>query len=309
MNELDTLSAGEIVPYSGEGQPLAPMNHDSWTTDVDLLTERGQHQPQGPTMFGTAMPAGTSQQQIDAILGQLGGVFLHDFSSLNFPAHMINGAISFMTANATKTPFHVTKQHSFNLHGQDDWLGNAFGNMVHQLSGSPRAKQSFVTACLKWLAKASKQLNPTEGSVTAPKMAPINSDPTANLTDQQYDTLVKHNNHVQAQTMGRLQQLWGEYSFQQNIEIAQNHLNSLPANERAHFDRYTGSWPWTHFLNSYEGLTGLFNMAIGANSIPRNGPDIAREIAECEKVMRTNRKQWLADSQLQARYRTLLDRG
>jgi hypothetical protein len=138
-------------------------------------------------------------------------------------------------------------------------------------------------------------------------MAPTNSDPTANLTDQQYQQLVDHNNRVQAQTMATLQQKWGTYTFKQNIEIAQKYMESLPSNERAHFDRFTGNFPWTHMLNTVECLTFLFDAATGAHSIPKDGAGIARELASIENVMRTERAKYLKDPQLQARYRTLLD--
>ncbi|MNG40118.1 hypothetical protein D3C84_1285600 [compost metagenome] len=49
-------------------------------------------------------------------------------------------------------------------------------------------------------------------------------------------------------------------------------------------------------------------MAIGANSIPTNGPDIAKEILQIEALMRepATRKAYLKDDALQARYRQLL---
>lgn len=130
-NDLDTLSAGELQPYD-PGQSLAPMEHDSWTqnTDVDLLREDHRHQSSGVQLFGAPLPAGTTAQHVEVMLGQLGGAFMADFSSLGYPQAYINAAVQFMTANATKAPYRVQQQHQFNLHGQDDYLGHAFGNMV-----------------------------------------------------------------------------------------------------------------------------------------------------------------------------------
>lgn len=308
-NDLETLSAGEIQPYS-EGPILAPLSPDTWGR-TEVLTNQEiddyQRQPQSPTLFGAAMPAGTSRAQVEAILGQLGGAFMADLSSLGYPAHMVNAAISFMTANATKAPYQVTRQHNFNLHGHDDWLGNAFGNMVQNLSGSAKAKQGFVTACLQWLAKACRQLAAGQQQVGTqpPRTAPSNVEDQ--LTDQQYAVLVKHNENVKAQTMGRLEQRWGQ-CFRQNLALAQAHLNKMTPVEIAHFDRYTGAWPWTHFLNSYDGLVGLFEMAIGVNSMPTNGPAIAQEILQIEALMRdpATRRAYLKDDALQGRYRQLL---
>lgn len=309
-NEIDTLSAGELTPYSEGGMsvlaPLSP-NPDSWgNTDVDLLREDQHHQSSGPQLFGAQMPIGTTNQQVEQVLGQLGGAFMADASSLGYPVHMTNAAITFMTANATKAPYQVTRQHNFNLHGQDDYLGNAFGNMVQGLSGSPRAKQMFVTFCLKWLAKASKQLQVGTSSHDQPRMAPTNSDPTDQLSDAQFNVLVQHNERVKAQTMNRLAAKYGEYTYRQVIELAQAHLESLPAADRAHFDTYTGSWPWSHMLSTFEAIDGLYGMAIGSASLP-TGAGIDREIKSIENVMKTERKKYMADPQLQARYRTLLD--
>lgn len=310
-NDLDTLSAGELQLYN-PGQPLAPMSHDSWAnTDIDLLTERGQYPPSsGPQLFGVALPPGTTDQQVQATLSQLGGAFMADMGSLGYPAYMINAAIQFMTANAAKAPYQVQVQHNFNLHGQDDWLGNAFGNMVQTLSGSPRAKQQFVTVCLGWLAKTSKQLNgQTEGSVTAPRMASNSEDPTANLTDQQYQQLVEHNNRVQAQTLQTLQQRWGS-CFKINIELAQAQLDKLTPAELQHLDRYTGSWPWTHMFNTVELLTHMYEASIGAHSIGTSGADIAREIAAFESMLKipSERQKYMRDPQMQARLRELYER-
>ncbi|MCP1519369.1 hypothetical protein J2Y74_003679 [Pseudomonas migulae] len=305
-NELDTLSAGELQPYS-EGVPiLAPHNHDSWSgTDVDLLREDHQRQSGGVRLFGNALPAGTTTQQVEAMLGQLGGAFMADFSSLGFPNHMVQAAINFMSANAAKAPYQVRQQHNFNLHGQDDYLGHAFGNMVQSLSGSPRAKQQFVTACLQWLTKAVKQLSKApEGSGDMPRMAPNSTEAMLNsLSDSDYNKVIKINEQALAKTLDILAARWG-HVFKQNIQIAQDYLSQLPSADQAHFDQFTTGW--VHMRNTPEFISEMFNAATGAHSIGNNGASIAKEIAECERCMKTNRKQWLADNALQARYRTLL---
>ncbi|MNL43451.1 hypothetical protein D3C87_1659650 [compost metagenome] len=125
------------------------------------------------------------------------------------------------------------------------------------------------------------------------------------LSDAEYNNVVKINNEALARTMDILAAKWGTHVYRQNIEIAQNYLNSLPANERAHFDQFTTGY--VAMLNTPEALEALYGMAIGVNSIPRNGADIAREIASIEHCMKYERKKYMADPQLQARYRTLLD--
>lgn len=148
-NDIDTLSAGELQPYDPGMPTLAPLSPspDNWG-HPDVLTNREiaeyQRQPQGPTLFGSPLPQGTTQQQVDQLLAQLGGSFMHDLGALGYPPAYINATIQFFTENATKPLQQVTRRHNFNLHGQDDGLGNAFGNMVAQLSGTQKARQSFV---------------------------------------------------------------------------------------------------------------------------------------------------------------------
>jgi hypothetical protein len=307
-NELDSLDSQEIAPYDPGMSPLAPLSPtpDTWgNTGVDLLHEQPR-QPQTPTIFGAAMPAGTSKAQIDTVLGQLAGAFMADLSSLGYPAHMVNAAIGFMTENATKAPYQVQVKHRFNLHGHEDWLGNSFANMVQQLSGSAKAKQGFVTACLQWLAKACKQLSPQQVGTQAQGSAPRSTEAMLNsLSDADYDKVIKINEQALARTMQVLQQRWGDYTYQQNIQIAQDYLSRLPDADQRHFDKFTAGY--IHMRNTPEFIIAMFDAATGAHNLPKSGAGIAQEIAECEKVMRTNRKQWVADSALQARYRTLLD--
>lgn len=305
-NEIDTLS--ELQPYN-PGQPLQelqPIQPDSWGTLTNREIDEYQRPPTTQTLFGE--PTQATPGQIDAMLGQLGGAFMHDFSSLGYPAYLVNAAISFVTANATKAPYQVQKNHNFNVHGEDDYLTHAFCNMVHKLSGSPRAKQQFVTACLQWLAKASKQLN-SQQVTQAQGGAPHTSDPTENLTEAQYRELERHNNAVMAQTMATLQQRWGS-CFKINIELAQAQLSKQTPAELAHLDRFTGSWPWTHMFNTVELLTAMYEMAIGANSIGASGASIAQEISQFEAMLKipSERQKYMRDPAMQARLRELYAR-
>ena len=304
-NELDTLSAGDIAPYNPGVPTLSPISStpDTWSNN-DLLREDYRRQPY-LQLFGANLPAGTTQQHVEVMMGQLGGVFMADFSSLGYPQTYINAAVQFMTANATKAPYHVRQLHNFNLHGQDDYLGHAFGNMVQGLSGSPRAKQQFVTACLQWLARASKQLsqNPAEGSGDMPRTATFSSDPTDDLSDAQWALVVKANDDAKTRTYTYLQDLWGD-SFQSNLRMVDAYFTSLPMREQQALDQFTTGW--IRALNTKEIILGLYQQAIGIHSMPTSGGAVATEIAQCEHVMKVDRKRWLADERLQARYRELL---
>jgi hypothetical protein len=311
-NEIDIYDGGggELQPYS-PSQPLAPAPSPDWgRTDVDVLTQREIDDYQGSgsvQLFGQPIPPGTTPQQIQQVLGEAGGIYLSDFSKLGHPHSLTQAAIQFFMTNATKPPQQVRRHHAFNLHDQaGDWLAESFGNYLHSLGGTQAQKQKFLSDSLWWLGELNKRLGASQGK-PAQGRAPISSaNPLGELTDAQFDVLIKHNDQVKAQTMGVIQDKYGKYSANQVIDIAQKYLASLPARDQAHFDQWTGSWPWVHMLNTVEALEGLYNMAIGAGSLPTSGAEIAREIASIENVMKTERKKYLADNQLQARYRTLL---
>lgn len=309
MNDLELYDSGEIQPYR-EGLPvLAPLSPapDTWGR-TDLTPAEQHHQPQGPTLFGAALPAAATPQHVQTVLAELGGLFLSDFTKLNYPSHLIQSSIAFFMDNATKTPRQVTAQHYFNLPNElkNDYLAVLFANHLEGLSGTKAQKQQFLNASLQWLDKLNKRLGSQHHVETqAHGSAPQSTEAILNsLSDADYAKVVQINNDAKAKTMASLAAKYGDYSVQQVVEIGQKYLESLPANERAHFDQFTTGW--VHSLNTVEVLEALYGMAIGANSLPNNGADIAREIASIEYCMKYERKKYLADPQLQARYRTLL---
>lgn len=311
MSDIDLYDSGEIAPYDPGMPVLAPLSPspDTWgNTDVDLLRE-DHRQPQGPTLFGAAMPAGTTPQALQAVLGEIGGLYLSDFTKLNYPSALIQSSISFLMDNATKGVKQVTPRHNFTLPNElsNDWLAVLFANHLQQLAGTQAQKQQFLNASLAWLDKLNKRLNT---QVTqAHGGAPLNSDPTENLTEAQYQQLVEHNNRVQAQTMATLERKWGA-CFKANIELAQAQLNKQTPAELAHLNRYTGSWPWTHMFNTVECLTAMFEMSIGANNIGVSSADINKEISQFEAMLKipSERQKYMRDPQMQARLRELYQR-
>ncbi len=318
MNEIDDLSAGELQPYDGGGMPtLAPLSPspDSWGQRTDLLTDREindyQRQPQGPTLFGSQLPTGTTQQQVDQLLAQLGGSFMHDIGALGYPPAYINSTIQFFTENATKPLQQVTRRHNFNLHGQDDGLGNAFGNMVAQLSGTQKAKQSFVTVAIQWLSKVNQKLSGQQQVPTAHGSAPNSAEGLlGQLSDRDYNRVIEINKHAQANTLNYLAAKYGRYNSQEVMRLANEYLHKLPEREQAHFDQFTtvNGVSWVHMMNTPETVEFLYNAAIGANNIPQDGAGLAREIAEFEAMLKipSERQKYMRDPQLQARYRQLL---
>ncbi|MNH30075.1 hypothetical protein D3C79_903450 [compost metagenome] len=87
------------------------------------------------------------------------------------------------------------------------------------------------------------------------------------------------------------------------MKMVDAYFQSLPLHEQRALDVYTTGW--IKALNTVPIILGLFKQAIGSNSLPSGG-GVQAEIDECERVMRTNRKAWLSDNRLQARYRQLL---
>ncbi len=307
MADIDLYQGGGIQPYS-PSQPLAPAPDWSNTnTDVDLLRESTDTYTGGGQMIlGQPLPPGVSIKQVTEAYQQLGNIFSSDFiGKLGHNVSQTQKAVAWFMSALTNPPAQQQKRHSYNLYEHtNDPIFQAFANYAHDNKFSAK----MVSDCCWWVSEASRRLQAQQNVVSqAHGRAPIQTDPTADLTDQQFAVLVKHNENVKAQTMGRLEQRWGQ-CFRQNLALAQAHLNKMTPVEIAHFDRYTGSWPWTHFLNSYEGLVGLFEMSIGVNSMPTNGPAIAQEILQIEALMRepATRRAYLNDDALQARYRQLL---
>lgn len=303
-NDLETLSAGEIQPYS-EGPMLAPLSQDTWgRTDVDLLREDHHQHQSGPTLFGAAMPAGTTPQAIQSVLGEVAGTYLSDFTKLNYPSALIQSAISFFMENATKPARQVAPRHSFKLPNElsNDWLAVLFSNHLQCLSGTQHQKQQFLNASLVWIDKLNKHLNSQQpGTQPAQGRAPHSAEALLNqLSDSDYNKVIKINEQARARTMQVLAAKYGDYSVQQVIDIGQKYLESLPANGRAHFDQFTTGW--VHSLNTVEVIEALYGMAIGANSIG-DGADLAKEIASFEAMLKipAERAKYMRDPVLQAR--------
>lgn len=301
-NDIDLYSNGsDIQPYSPDQplQPLQPLQPDTWgVTDVDVLTPRESHS--GLQLFGQPLPSGTTPQQVQATLGQLGGIFLSDFSTLGYPSHFIQSSIQFFMDNATRTPQQVRRQHSFSLPKDlsGDWLAESFGNHLDRLSGTQAQKQQFLNATLQWLNKLSQHLN-AQGSKPAQGRAPASYEDS--LWDAEWAELDRRNEALKARTENTLRRRWGT-SYTLNVQVAQEYLNNLPARERKHFDQITSQGA---MLNSVEALTFLFDSAIGKASIPTSGGAVNQEINQIEQLMKVNPKAYFKDNQIQARLREL----
>lgn len=308
--DIDISSAGDLQPYS---QPLAPApTPDFGGTELDLLHESTTNYNGGGQMvFGQPLPPGVSIQQVTEAYQQLGDIFVGDFLRLRHSVSHSQKAVAWFIAAITNPPAKQKPHPRYSLfeHANDP-LFCAFSHYAADNGFSAK----FVQDACWWVSEAGRKLaqqaqNPV-GNTPAHGSAPNSAEAMlATLSDKDYAAVLKINEQALAYSMQVLQRKWGEYTYLQNIAIAQRYLDSLPAKDQAYFDQFTNvnGVDFVHLRNSAEFIIAMFDAATGAHNIPKDGAGIAAEIAECERCMRENRKQWLADSALQARYRTLLD--
>jgi hypothetical protein len=304
---IESLSAGDLVPYD-PGQPLAPMNHDDWAnTGVDLVNER-QHAPPALVMFGTPLPQGTTEAQVQATLDQIGVLFVKDMGALKYPANLIGFAAKFFRQSALKSPRQVRANHNFELPSEllHDWLAVDFCNALENIEpGTKRQKQQFLSSAILWLAKLNKQLagqqnSQPEGSRVAQGGAP-NSDPTADLNDAQFEEVVRINDAARIKTMAYLQQLWGDKA-EARLQLVDEYYKSLPLSHQQALDVF--STGWVRALNTREVIIGLYQQAL--TSFP-SGAALAAEIEEHQSMMAgPNRRRWMNDDKMGERYRQLI---
>lgn len=297
MNELDLYSGGgELAPYS---QPLAPApdmgNTQLTNREIDEYT---RYSGGGQAVFGVALPAGVTAEQVRQGFQQLGNVFVADFMQLGHNVSQTQACVSWFLDAITNPPAKQQKRHAYNLYEHtSDPTFQAFANFAHDHKFSAK----LITDACWWVTTAAKKLGSSQGK-PAQGSAPI-KDPTVNLSDAEFERIVKINEQAKAQTYGYLESLWGQ-SFKSNLRMVDAYFAALPVREQAALDQFTTGW--VKALNTKEVILGLYKQAIGSHSMPSGGA-VATEIAEHEHVMKTDRKRWMSDERLQARYRELLN--
>lgn len=312
-NDLEVYSdgggGGGVQPYAPS--PLSPLSPspDTWgRTDIDVLTPRELDQGQRGgqvRLFGEAMPPGTTPQQLQQVLGEIGGVYLSDFSKLGHPHSLIQSAIQFFMTNATKPPQQVTRHHSFNLYNQaGDWLAESFGNYLHSLNGTQAQKQKFLSDSLWWLGELNKKLGTSKPSAHGSATPTPAGDPLDSLNDAQYAQVVAANDAARAATMDYLRSIWHD-SFDANLRMVDAYFTSLPLREQKALDQMTTGY--ISSLNTREVILHLYQQALQESGGPLpSGGALAAEIAEHERAMKVDRRAWLKNEVRQSRYRHLL---
>lgn len=297
-NDIGLYSSGSVQPYAPSPQPLVPTAEDNWGDVPDYLSERQSSTPQ---LFGQDVPGATTQEQLQHALTEIAAVISSDLMRLGDSPQLIATAVEWLKQNAGKVPQQEPITHRFNLYQyQSDIATNNWASAIHRAG----ANQTFVDHCL-WLADqlAAKLGEQQIGAHDQPRMAPTSGDPLDSLDDETYAQVIKINDRAKAATMGYLKDLWGQ-SFQSNLRMVQEYFQNLPAREQDHLGQMTTGW--IAGTNTKEVLLGLYQQAIGGGSIPQSGAALQDEISACEQCMKYERKKWLSDERLQARYRHLL---
>lgn len=284
--EIEVFHNGDLAPYSpGTVAPITPA--DSWgDVPVDYLST---HQTPFPS------------QQVEQNFNAMADTFERDFQGLGYVQRDIDAVISWFKQSLSNPPKQQPKKHNYNLYQySNDAVMNAFANYA----ATKKLSAQMVAAICYWCQEFENLVNGVGRYAPQQVQAPTTSrDPTANLSDADYDRVVAINDAAAAATLGYLQDLWGS-SYAANMRVVQAYFSNLPAADQEYLNQYAQNW--VRGTNDAHVLLGLYKQAIGAGSLPKSGAEVSREIASIEQVMKTNRKQYMADDQLQARYRELL---
>ncbi|WP_129932332.1 MULTISPECIES: hypothetical protein [unclassified Pseudomonas] len=298
-NELDTHSFGGIQSYE-PGQPLAPApTPDFGGTELDLLHESTTNYNGGGQMvFGQPLPAGVTLGQVMEAYNQLGALFVNDFMRLGHNVSHTQKCVKWFMDSISNPPAKQKPRHNYNLYEHvNDPLFQAFANYAYDNGFSAKL---LSDACY-WVSRAGEQLAARNGSTPAQGRA-LSSEPTDNLTDAQFEAVVKANDAAKLKTYVYFENLWGQ-SYQANMKMVDAYFQSLPLHEQRALDVFTTGW--IKALNTKEVILGLYKQAIGSATLP-SGAALAAEIAQHEHAMKTDRKRWMNDERLGARYRELI---
>lgn len=299
-NDIDLYSPGDLAPYSSPSQPLAPAPvPDFGGGEVDLLREStNSYSGGGQLVFGQPLPPGVNLDQLMAAYQQLGDVFSADFMRLRHNVSHTQKCVKWFMDSITNPPAKQKPRHNYNLYEHtNDPLFQAFANYAYDQGFSPK----LISDACYWVSTMGRKLLQQYGGNTLPRTAQ-SSDPTDNLSDAEFEAVVRANDAAKLKTYVYLEKLWGQ-SYQANLKMVDAYFQSLPLNEQRALDVYTTGW--IKALNTKEIILGLYKQAIGSATIPSGG-GLASEIAQHEHVMKTDRKRWMSDDRLQARYRELI---
>jgi len=284
-NDVEIYDSGDLAPYSpgGDLAPITPVD-DGWGAEPDYLAER----PVQPL----------ADPQVEQNFQAIATTFTNDMAGLGFVQKDIDLCIHWFRQSLTNPPTRMpAKRASYNLwQYSNDVAMNHFAVYAQQ----HKLSQNMIQSICYWLQEFENLQNGVGRFAGVQK--PASSDPTDQLSNAEYEQVLRINENAKANTLGYLRDLWGS-SFQANLRMVDNYFNSLPEREKQHLSQF--STGWIVATNTKEVILGLFNQAIGAGTLPSGGA-IATEIEQHEFVMKHDRKRWNSDERLQARYRELL---
>lgn len=292
-SDLDLYSnGGQVQPYQPGGD-LAPVSPhaDSWgNTPVDYLDDRFERG------FGQLDPA------VEANVQALASAFETDFQGLGYVQKDIDLCIGWFRQSLANPPTTMPrKNHGYQLFQFSfDPAMNHFAVFARQ----HKLSQQMVQSVCYWVQQAEDLMNGVgRFAGVQHQQTPVSSNVEDQLSDSQYEAVLAANERAIASTLGYLRDLWGS-SYDANLALVKKTFAALPVAEQEHLSQFSSGW--IKASNTPEVLLGLYRQAIGAGSLPKSGAEISREIASIENVMKTNRKEYMRDDQLQARYRELL---
>lgn len=297
--EPNDSDGGDLAPYQ-PNMPLssAPVPDSTWMVpQPDFLSEHPQYQS-APRLFGQALPPGATQAHAEQALNQIATVFEKDMAQLGFDSWMVNAATNWFKSNALLPPAPEIRRHHYRLDGfripdQDKPAVESFLNCMADVNAPLR----FVQAALWWVDQLGKQQTPQ----------PQTQSPSQNdITDAEWKIIERRCESDKAACDAALRNYFGN-QYRISMRLISEYLDTLPVQDRERLEM-TVCKGGLLSGNSFEVVVGIYQAAIGANSLPSGGSAIADEIAQIERLMRTNRKAYLADERLQARYRELLTR-
>lgn len=323
-NDLDIRSPGGLTNYAPS--PLSPTGNSQVAIDhlsgrelrpAQRVQQRQPTSPQVNSFFGESLPAGVTESDVDALLGQLGGVYVSDFSALKHPQKWINASLAYWSASYGQPAQPETKRHSYNLHElTNDVLANNWANQMSRVGAS----QKFISDSVWWAGELARRLQQSGAPAPASPGNFGSLDPSQ-YSDAEWNQILKANERAAAKTEITLRKKWGE-SYKSYIQAANEYLATLPPERQKQLTRLTAGG--ISGLNTPEVIEGLLNEYLGTagranwsgktvveniykagGALPKAGSNIASEIAAIENVMRTNRKAYLKDEAMQLRLREL----
>lgn len=293
-NDLERYSGGDLAPYSpgGDLAPVSPHADDWGRTDVDYLDDRFERG------FGQLDP------QVEANVQALASAFETDFQGLGYVQKDIDLCIGWFRQSLANPPTTMPRKN----HGYQLFQFSFDPAMAHfaVFARQHKLSQQMVSAVCYWVQQAEDLMNGVGRFAGVEQQAPASSTEAAldALNDRDFAAVERLNAQVAGQTEAVLRQRWGD-AYIQNKAAAEAYLRQLPEADRQFFDQFEPG-TWVLSLNTVTTIEGLHKLSLGG-ALP-SGSALQTEIMQIENFMRTNRKAYNKDIQIQNRLRALYER-